>query len=465
MLPMFLKLPESNTLPLTAIAKHSFNTWRINQSPTLRAWVDAVGFKAGLGSLCPVPDKDARLQRILVGLGDYPDDFWLFGGLPFALPSGSYRLDPLPEEMIPDQIALGWALGTYGFERYKTLSQRPARLVWPEGCNETVISRTVKATILVRDLINTPANEMGPQELEAAAKQLAAEYSAKVLVIAGEELIKHNYPLIHIVGTASPKVPRLIDLQWGSVDAPRLSIVGKGVCFDSGGLNLKAANSMFLMKKDMAGAAHALGLAQMIMEAELPVRLRVLIPAVENAVSGLAMRPMDVVTSRRGLSVEVGNTDAEGRLVLADALTEACAEKPALLVDFATLTGAARVALGTDISAVFCNHEPTWLTLEKVAKAAHDPLWRLPLWAGYAQQLQSRVADLSSTGDGVFGGAILAALFLEQFVDRDTPWVHIDLYGWNPIDRPGRPKGGEAMTLRAVYALVEERFKNQEENL
>jgi leucyl aminopeptidase len=313
----------------------------------------------------------------------------------------------------------------------------------------------MEAIYLVRDLINTPAGDMGPAELAQAATKLAERHKARISVITGAALLKKNYPAIHAVGRASSRAPRLIDLRWGA-KGPRVTLVGKGVCFDSGGLDLKAAAGMRLMKKDMGGAAHALGLASMIMAARLPLRLRVLIPAVENSVSGDAFRPGDVLPTRKGLSVEIGNTDAEGRLVLCDALAEADSEDPELIVDFATLTGAARIALGAELPAMFCNDDGVAEALLAQGLAAQDPVWRLPLHAPYRRLLDSQVADINNISSGALGGAIMAALFMSEFVRPKTPWVHLDIMAWNPSSRPGRPEGGEAMGLRATYALIEE---------
>ncbi|MHA1571452.1 MAG: leucyl aminopeptidase family protein, partial [Alphaproteobacteria bacterium] len=314
------------------------------------------------------------------------------------------------------------------------------------------------ATYLVRDLVTTPAEDMGPAQLADAARALGRRHKATVRVTTGDQLLKQNYPAIHAVGRASDDPPRLIDLSWGATKDPKVTLVGKGVCFDTGGLDLKGAAGMLLMKKDMGGAAHVLGLASMIMDAKLPVRLRVLIPAVENAVAGNAYHPMDVLTMRNGMTVEVGNTDAEGRLVLADCLVRACEEKPALLIDYATLTGAARVALGPELPALFTNDDTLAHDLGEIGRNNADPVWRLPLHRDYRRMLDSAIADISSTGSGGLAGAITAALFLAEFVDEDIPWVHFDVMAWNPRSRPGRPEGGEAMGLRTVYAAIAQRF-------
>ncbi len=453
----FLDRPEAGTLSLTVVTKNGFAAWRAGQDAAANAWLDGLGFKPEAGAMALMPGPQGQPGWALAGLGEAPD-LWAFGALPHGLPVGSYALDPVPEPALAEAAALGWGLGSYRFDRYRKAERAPARLVWPEGCDRAAVVRTVAATLLVRDLVNTPANDMGPAELAGAAEHLAAECGATVEVIVGEGLLARNYPAIHAVGRSSPRMPRLIDLRWGPEDAPRVTLVGKGVCFDSGGLDIKPSSNMLLMKKDMGGAAHALGLAGLIMRAGLRLRLRVLIPAVENLVSGDSFRPGDVIATRKGLRVEIGNTDAEGRVVLADALAEAAAEQPALLVDFATLTGAARVALGPDLPALFCNHEPTAAALLAAGERVADPVWRLPLWRPYAKQLKSRVADLNNVAEGPFAGAIMAALFLERFVTPSVPWVHLDIFAWNGAERPGRPRGGEAMAMRAVYALIAERF-------
>ncbi|MGH9320777.1 MAG: leucyl aminopeptidase family protein, partial [Vicinamibacteria bacterium] len=362
-----------------------------------------------------------------------------------------------------EAAALGFALGTYRFERLRKSSEKEkelARLAWPEGSDRKRVTSAAEATMLVRDLINTPASDLGPAELASAAEDVAKKYQGALRVIVGDALLEQGYPAIHAVGRAAApdRAPRLIDVTFGEPSLPKVTLVGKGVCFDSGGLDLKPANNMKLMKKDMGGGAHVLGLASMIGDAGIPVRLRVLIPAVENSVSGSALRPLDVVRTRKGTTIEIGNTDAEGRVVLADALAEASSESPALLLDFATLTGAARVALGAELPALFCNDEPTAAALVAKAEAESDPLWRMPLFKPYRKQIESKVADLTNSTDSPLAGAITAALFLQEFVSAGIPWAHVDLMAWNTSSRPGRPEGGEAMGMRAAYAVIEERF-------
>ncbi|WP_029011087.1 leucyl aminopeptidase family protein [Azospirillum halopraeferens] len=447
----------ADAVPITPLPGAGLAAWLAAQPPATAAWVRAVNYTAEAGATALLPGEDGRLARVLVGMPAEPD-LWSLAGLPGALPPGTYRIDADLDRDAATAAALGWALGSYRFGRYKASDKSFANLVWPDAADRGAVERAASAIYLVRDLVNTPASDMGPADLAGAATDLAAEFEADIRVIVGDHLLKQNYPAIHAVGRAAARAPRLIDITWGRKDDPKVTIVGKGVCFDTGGYDIKPSSGMLLMKKDMGGAAHALGLARMIMMAGLPVRLRVLVPAVENMIAGNAFRPGDVLKTRKGLSVEVGNTDAEGRLILCDALAEADSEKPALLIDFATLTGAARVALGPDLPALFANNEALAADLLAAAAAGNDPLWRLPLWQNYRKMFESKIADLNNAGTGGFAGAITAALFLESFVSRETPWVHLDVYAWNGSARPGRPDGGEAMGLRAVYALIEKRF-------
>jgi leucyl aminopeptidase len=456
----FRAKPAAETLPLTPLTAQALPAWLTRAGAVRRAWVQGSGFRAAPGELCLLPGRDGAPAGALVGIaGDNgADDLWTAAGLSGRLPEGSYRLDPEPAAAEATRFALGWALGAYSFVRYRKPGRAPAELVWPARADRAQVERSANASALVRDLVNTPAEDMGPAELAQEANAVARRLGMTARVIEGEELRTKNFPLIHAVGRASVRAPRLIDLSWGKTAHPRVTVIGKGVCFDTGGLDLKNDAGMKLMKKDMGGAAHALGLAQMIVEAKLPVRLRVLIPAVENSVAGNAIRPLDVVKSRKGLTVEIGNTDAEGRLILADALAEASREKPALMFDFATLTGAARVALGPELPALFCNDDAMADELARHAAAEADPMWRLPLWQPYRKRLDSRVADLNNISDGPFAGAITAALFMQEFVDPGIPWAHLDLFAWNPHGRPGRPEGAEAQTIRAIHALIAARF-------
>ncbi len=379
------------------------------------------------------------------------------GRLAEALPEASYRLEQ-SGGADPTHLALGWALATYAFARYSAKTRPSAALVWPQGADRGRVERLARAAFLARDLANTPAGDMGPEELAAEAARVAKAAGARHRVIVGDDLLTENYPTIHAVGRASTRAPRLVDITWGDAAAPKVTLVGKGVCFDTGGLDLKTASGMRLMKKDMAGAAIVLGLAQAIMDAGLPVRLRVLLPCVENSVSGNAMRPLDIVRTRKGLTVEIGNTDAEGRLILCDALADASTEKPELLIDMATLTGAARVALGPELAALFCNDEALAHGLLDAAEAEEDPMWRMPLWRSYRKMIDSKVADINNVSESPHAGAITAALYLQEFVEPGVPWAHLDVMAWNPQSRPGRPEGAEATALRALYAHIAQRF-------
>jgi len=454
----FLDRPRDDTIPIIPIEKAVFAAWAETQPAEVRAFCATTDFKAEPGSVALFPGRDGRLAQVFAGVESH-DGPWAYGGLPGRLPPGSYRLDVRMEADKATRAAAGWALGCYEFTRYKKGEAKtfPA-LVWPDNADRAQVARTADATFLVRDLINTPASDMGPPELAAACEAVARRYGAACEVIVGDDLLERNYPTIHAVGRAADKAPRLVDIRWGRPDAPKVSLCGKGVCFDTGGLDLKPAAGMLRMKKDMGGAATMLGLAMMIMDAGLDVRLRLLIPAVENSVSGNAMRPLDVITTRKGITVEVGNTDAEGRLILCDALAEADSESPALLVDCATLTGAARTALGVELGALFCNDDATAAALLRHGEAESDPMWRLPLWKPYRKMIESKVADINNVSEGAFAGAITAALYLESFVGAATPWVHLDVFAWNDSAKPGKPVGGEAMTMRALYALVRSRF-------
>ena len=448
-----LVVTPQGAVPITPLGKSALKKWLASQPPRVAAWVRSTRFTATPGAVSLLAGADGRLERVLAGFGD-GEEMWDWAALASRLPERTYRIDASLDETRAGRAALGWALASYRFDRYRKAPGGQASLVWPKECDRAAVERAARATFQVRDLINTPASDMGPAHLAAAARGLARRHGARVSVITGERLLSRNFPAIHAVGRASAEAPRLIDLRWGKARAPRVTLCGKGVCFDTGGLDLKSASGMKLMKKDMGGAAHALGLADMIMGTGLPVRLRVLIPAVENSVAGNALRPLDVVATRQGTSVEIGNTDAEGRVVLA----AASAERPDLLIDFATLTGAARVALGAGLPALFCNDDAVAGDLLRLGEAEADPLWRMPLWKPYRAQIDGKVADLTNAPEGGQGGAITAALFLEAFVGAGIPWAHIDLTAWNAQSRPGRPEGGEAMAMRAVYALIAERY-------
>ncbi|HXV63855.1 MAG TPA: leucyl aminopeptidase family protein [Vicinamibacteria bacterium] len=451
--------PVGPAIPIQPIEKKELPSWRARAGAIAQRWIEATSFDAAPGKSLLVPGRNGEIEIALLGVSE-PSP-WDWAGLPLELPRGTYRIERPHSPKEADAAALGWALGTYRFDRMRSKKEAtPSSLEWPEASNRPRVTAMAEATALVRDLINRPASDLGPGELAEAAEQLASDNEASFHLIVGDELLEKNYPAVHAVGRAAApnRAPRLIDISWGSASHPKVTLVGKGVCFDSGGLDLKPATNMKLMKKDMGGAAHVLGVAAMVMKAKLPVRLRVLIPAVENAVSGSAMRPLDVVPTRKGLTIEIGNTDAEGRVILADALAEASGESPALLIDFATLTGAARIALGAELPALFSNDDELASALLACAASESDPLWRMPLFEPYRKLIDSKVADITNAPEAPLGGAITAALFLREFVGDGIPWAHIDLMAWNQSSRPGRPEGGEAMGLRAVYALLEERF-------
>jgi leucyl aminopeptidase len=450
---------------LVARGAAAFPIWFVNTDnyASVRAQADAAAFaeaagfepKAGRHLLLPGP---GGVGGVLFGIeaADALKDPFLPGRLPGLLPAGTYCFANAPHDI--RLAALAFALGCYRFSRYRKADDKEVRLEVPEGVDGAELTRVVDSVTLARDLINTPANDMGPGELEQAARDLAARHRACVRTIIGDDLLAQNYPLIHAVGRAAARPPRLIDLTWGEAKHPKITLVGKGVCFDAGGLDLKPSTGMLMMKKDMGGAACVLALAHMIMDHGLPLRLRVLIPAVENAVSGAAFRPLDVYRSRKGLNVEIGNTDAEGRLVLADALALADEEAPDLLIDMGTLTGAARVALGPDLPPFYTGDEALAADVARLAIAENDPLWRLPLWQAYDSMLDSKVADLNNVASGTFAGSIICALFLKRFVEAAKAWLHVDVYAWTPKPRPARPEGGECQAARAIYALLKERY-------
>ena len=442
--------------PIEATDTLQLSATRKRLSAAQRSWLDETSFDAAPGSVCLLADAHGKLARVLVGV-DRRDSLAALAALPMSLPSGDYVLAAESVALDPQLAALGWALGAYQFTRYRKAKRLPATLA-VDAKTLTALAPLVEATRLVRDLVNTPTEDMGPKHLADAVKQLGKAHKAKVREWVGDELLDDNFPTIHAVGRASHRAPRLIELSWGKATDPKLVVVGKGVCFDSGGLDLKPSDGMRWMKKDMGGAAHAIALASLIMQAKLPVRLTLLIPAVENAVAGNAMRPGEVVVTRAGHRVEIDNTDAEGRLVLCDALALADAEQPDLIIDFATLTGAARVALGPELPALFGNDESVVQDLARAAAAEHDTLWPMPLWAGYEDELSGKVADLSNVSASPLAGAIFGALFLKRFVSESTRWVHIDLYAWNSKDRPGRCVGAEAQGLRGVYRYLVKRY-------
>ncbi|MCR4268283.1 M17 family metallopeptidase [Nitratireductor sp. ZSWI3] len=421
------------------------------------AWARANGFSAGAGKVMTFPGADGALAGAFLGLGEAGAASPLSAGaLARTLPEGSWHFSAVPDEA--ELAALGLMLGAYVFTRYGRKPSPQIRFAAPQGVDVARVQRWAEGSLLARDLINTPAADMGPDALEEAVRTLAGRHGAEVSVTGGEALIEQNLPMIHAVGRAAAAAPRLIDMTWGATGAPKVTLVGKGVCFDTGGLDLKPAAGMLLMKKDMGGAANVLGLASMLMAARLDIRLRVLIPAVENAVSGNAFRPGDVLTSRKGLTVEIGNTDAEGRLVLADALALADEEAPEVLIDMATLTGAARVALGPDLPPFYTDDESLAAAIAEAAAAVADPLWRMPLWKPYMTRLESKVADMNNVSADGFAGSPIAGLFLSRFVEKAKSWAHFDIFGWNPNDKPYAPIGGEAQGIRALERVLTARY-------
>ena len=451
--------PRSDTnIPLYVVASDALDQTLEQLEPAARAWVIASGFTAKLAETCVIPKTDGSIQTVLAGWGDAKSrrqGRFHMASIASKLPAGDYKIESGLTQFERHEAALAWLLGNYRFDRYTKKPAAKAHLVEPFGVKNARILAEAEGSFLTRDLINTPTNDMGPEQLETAFFDLATKFKAKVTSIIGDDLLKENLPLVHAVGRASDQKPRLLDMVWGDETHPKITLVGKGVCFDTGGLNIKPGASMGLMKKDMGGAANVMGLAYMIMALGLNVRLRVLVPAVENSISAGAFRPQDVLTSRKGLSVEINNTDAEGRLVLADALAMADEESPDLLVCMATLTGAARVALGPDVPPFFTDDNALADKISAASKAAADPLWRLPFWDPYEGMIEPDMADLDNAPAGGMAGAITAALFLRRFVENTAQFVHLDMYGWTPVAKPGRPKGGEAQSIRAMLQVIE----------
>jgi leucyl aminopeptidase len=456
---VFETAPDVTAIPITFATKSTWETIHAALPAPARQFALANGFAAKPGAWLALPDADGRITQVLFGLDDPNSkscDPFRPGALPGLLPPGVYRFANAPHDT--RLAALAFALGSYRFTRYRKADVSDVRLVPPGGVDTAEITGIADAAMLARDLVNTPSNDMGPAELALAAQTLAERFGASFTCIVGEGLLQQNFPLIHAVGMASSRAPRLIEVIWGDPAHPKVTLVGKGVCFDSGGLDLKPSSGMLIMKKDMGGAANVLALAQMVMEAKLKLRLRVLIPAVENAVAGNAFRPLDIFPSRKGLSVEIGNTDAEGRLVLADALAYADEEEPDLLIDMGTLTGAARVALGPDLPPFYTNDEALAQDVTRCAREENDPLWRMPLWPPYDAWLDSKIANLNNAPSGGFAGSITCALFLQRFVERARSWLHLDIYAWTPTAKPARPEGGECQAARAIFKLLGERY-------
>lgn len=457
--PAFTSSTDVRPTPITFVSKSTWDTISATLPAAARRFAAANTFTAKPGQYLALPADDGSLAHVLFGIEDQASewrDLFRPGQLPGLLPAGTYSFANAPHDT--RLAALAFALGSYRFNRYRKNEAPGAKLVPPADVDMAEITRMADAATLARDLINTPANDMGPDELAQAAQALADKFGATYTCIVGDDLLKQNFPLIHAVGMASTRAPRLIDITWGDASHPKVTLVGKGVCFDTGGLDLKPSSGMLIMKKDMGGAANVLALAQMIMDAKLKVRLRVLIPAVENSVAGNAFRPLDIFPSRKGVNVEIGNTDAEGRLVLADALALADEEKPDLLIDLGTLTGAARVALGPDLPPYYTDDDALAADVARHARTENDPLWRMPLWMPYDSWLDSKTANLNNAPGGAFAGSITCALFLKRFVESAKNWLHVDIYGWTPSAKPARPEGGECQAARAIYKLLSERY-------
>lgn len=457
MLPCFELPKTSNAIPITVLTTEQLAQWSETQAETTQTWLKNTGFIAKPESFNLIPDTKGKISRVCVG-ATVLNNYWVLGNLATALPPGIYYLDNTADVSAQQQAAIAWGLGAYQFTRYKPANKTIAKFMLSDNSNLQYIEHMVQTTYWVRDLINTPTEDMGPVQLAEEALNLSSDFSATVTQIIGDDLLTQNYPAIHAVGRAGHQAPRLIDIRWGDVTAPKITLVGKGVCFDTGGLDIKPASGMALMKKDMGGAAHVLGLGRLIMALKLPVRLRILIPAVINAISGNAYLPGAVISSRKGITIEIGNTDAEGRVILCDALAEAASENPQLIIDMATLTGAAKVALGPDLPALFTDHDQIANDLLKHAQREDDLLWRLPLFTPYRKFIDSPIAHINNNSSISLGGAITAALFLKEFVPAEIPWLHIDMMAWNITNRPGHPEGAEAVAIRALWAFLKEKF-------
>ncbi len=449
----FVDITTTAALPLYVVSRDDVAAWRSTQPAAVGAWLDAQGFDGAPYSTITLPAADGGIAGAVIGVGD-PLDPFAYGHAPFALPSRAWALaTPLPADALA-AFQLGWGLGCYRFNRYRQPLRVPAQLALAQGDAE--VFAQLAACMRVRDLVNTPTEHMGPDQLEQVVCEIAERFGAQIEVVSGDDLLTHNFPAIHAVGRASHRAPRMISLRWGGESHPHVVIVGKGVCFDTGGLDLKPADGMRNMKKDMGGAAHAIALAELVMTQRLPLRITLLVPAVENAIGPNAFRPGEVVDTRRGITVEIDNTDAEGRVILCDALTYATEMQPQLLLDFATLTGAARIALGPDLPALYSNDEGVAQQWLEAGMQLRDPLWRMPLWRPYVRYLMSNVADIANGGPSKMAGSITAAVYLDRFVPPTQKWAHLDVYSWNDTDRPGRPAGGEAQGLRGAYALLKQ---------
>ncbi len=474
-LPLGFTAVAIEPLPLHVVTRATLADWRGAQAPAVGAWLDAHGFDGSPGTALVWAASDGQLTGAVLGIGDALDPY-SYGHAPFTLPARTWQLAGTFDTTTLAALRLGWGLGSYRFSRYKQPMRMPAQLLVEDVLvpfdyaqdrlrqaheaqddRQPEVFDLLAACVRVRDLVNTPTEHMGPDQLEQVACEIAERHGARIEVVSGDDLLTQNFPAIHAVGRASHRVPRMIMLRWGDDAHPHVAIVGKGVCFDTGGLDIKPADGMRNMKKDMGGAAHAIALAELVMARKLPLRITLLVPAVENALGPNAFRPGEVIATRQGVSVEVDNTDAEGRVVLGDALTYAGELQPALILDFATLTGAARIALGPDLPALYSNDDAVAADWFDAGLQQRDPLWRMPLWRPYWRYLTSTVADLANSGPSKMAGSITAALYLERFVPAQQPWAHLDVYSWNDADRPGRPAGGEAQGLRAAYAMLQAR--------
>ena len=446
---------DINSIPINVVLKSEFSTWKKDQSKYLQNWIEASLFKAKASNVLRIPNAQGALDEVLV-VADIEDLTWCLGLCAKQLPAGKYHIDSSYKDN--EQLYIGWGLGAYQYVEYKKGQDNICKLHIDETINKNQLTSIIQAVTMVRDMVNAPASDMMPQHISKQCESIAQEFDLKISECIGDNLITENYPIIHAVGRASVHEPRLIEFIWGNPKHPRVSLIGKGVSFDSGGLDIKSSQGMRLMKKDMGGAAHVAGIALAIMRLKLPIQLQVLIPAVENAISGDAFRPGDVLTSRSGKTIEIDNTDAEGRLILCDAITKAVESKPDLLIDFATLTGAARVALGTEVPAFFTNDDSSAADLMQASETVNDPIWRLPLHHSYRYMLNSDVADIVNSAASGYGGAITAALYLKEFVPVETKWIHFDVMAYNMRARAGRPKGGEAMGLRALVEFLQKRY-------
>lgn len=450
---------KQNHIPAVVVPSDAWQSVECDLDARSRTWATSNGFEGKLGQVCLIPDENGAIGKVLFGFGTEETrqrGRFHIAKLASSLPEGDYELQGSFGDA--DEACLGWLLAGYSFDKYAKNKGATARLVPMPSVQSSRLENIANAAVLAQDLINTPASDMGPDRLEAAFRSMGEAHKAEVSVITGDDLISENFPMIHAVGRASDQAPRLLDLSWGPKNAPKITLVGKGVCFDTGGLNIKPGNSMGLMKKDMGGAANTMALAQMIMAQKLNVRLRLLVPAVENSISAGAFRPGDILTSRKGLTVEINNTDAEGRLVLADALAYADEEGPEQIYCMATLTGAARVALGPDIPPYYTDSEDMAAAIDEASRKAADPLWRMPFWTPYESMIEPGIADLDNAPAGGFAGSITAALFLKRFVEKAAHFAHFDIYGWTPVAKPGRPKGGACQGARAIFEALDSNY-------